>query len=128
MKRREASSTVMSGCSGLLGCRLVGRHLPERNPAASALSDSLMKISPIFLALAASITLGHAAENNLFNGNDLSGWKGQPEFWSVKDGAITGQATLEVPAKENTVLIGEGEDGDDLLMFKYKLFDVNDNA
>jgi type 1 glutamine amidotransferase len=42
---------------------------------------------------------------SLFNGKDLSGWDGNPKFWSVKDGAITGQTTAENPLKENTFLI-----------------------
>jgi hypothetical protein len=41
----------------------------------------------------------------IFNGKDLSGWDGNPKLWSVKDGAITGQTTAEVPAKGNTFLI-----------------------
>jgi len=42
---------------------------------------------------------------SIFNGKDLSGWDGAPDLWSVKDGAITGQTTVEQPAKENTFLI-----------------------
>ncbi len=87
-----------------------------------------MKISPILLALAVGITLAHGGEKNLFNGKDLSGWKGQPEFWSVKDGAITGQTTKEVPAKENTFLIWDGEVGDFVLTFQYKIVDENGKA
>ena len=30
---------------------------------------------------------------SIFNGKDLTGWKGLEGFWSVKDGAIVGQAT-----------------------------------
>ncbi|OYV04067.1 MAG: hypothetical protein CFE26_18860, partial [Verrucomicrobiales bacterium VVV1] len=71
----------------------------------------LMKKLPILLALAASASLAHAGEKNLFNGKDLTGWKGQPEFWSVKDGAITGTTTKETPVKENTFLIWDGEAG-----------------
>src|SRR6267378_1508381 len=41
----------------------------------------------------------------IFNGNDLTGWTGDPRLWSVKDGAITGQTTSENPAKGNTFLI-----------------------
>jgi hypothetical protein len=26
----------------------------------------------------------------IFNGKDLSGWEGGPEYWSVKDGCLTG--------------------------------------
>ena len=87
-----------------------------------------MKKLPILLALAASASLTHAEEKNLFNGKDLTGWKGQPEFWSVKDGAITGTTTKETPVKENTFLIWDGEVGDFELHFKYKIVDANGKA
>jgi type 1 glutamine amidotransferase len=41
----------------------------------------------------------------LFNGKDLSGWDGNPKFWSVREGAITGQTTVENPTQGNTFLI-----------------------
>ena len=87
-----------------------------------------MKKLPILLVLAASATFAHAAEKELFNGKDLTGWKGQPEFWSVKDGAITGHTTAEQPVKENTFLIWDGEAGDFELHFKYKIVDENGKA
>ena len=43
----------------------------------------------------------------IFNGNDLSGWKGNQELWSVEDGSITGRTTAEKPLKFNTFLIWE---------------------
>ncbi len=62
----------------------------------------------------------------IFNGKDLTGWKGQPELWSVKDGAITGQTTKETPAKENTFLIWQdGEVGDFELTCKFKITDAD---
>jgi type 1 glutamine amidotransferase len=42
---------------------------------------------------------------SMFNGQDLTGWAGSPDLWSIRDGAITGQTTPEHPAKENTFLI-----------------------
>ncbi len=83
-----------------------------------------MKIKTVltFLALA---SIAHAGEKSLFNGKDLTGWKGQPEFWSVKDGAITGQTTKEAPVKENTFLIWDCVAGDFELHFKYKIVDAN---
>ena len=45
---------------------------------------------------------------SLFNGTDLSGWAGKPEFWSVKDGAIFGQTTEENPTEGNTFLVWQG--------------------
>ena len=41
----------------------------------------------------------------IFNGQDLTGWDGNPKLWSVKDGAITGQTTADNPAEGNTFLI-----------------------
>lgn len=44
----------------------------------------------------------------LFDGKSLEGWEGKKEFWSVQDGAITGQTTAENPTKGNTFLIWRG--------------------
>lgn len=44
----------------------------------------------------------------LFNGEDLTGWKGLDQFWSVANGAIVGQTTEETPTKSNTFLIWQG--------------------
>ncbi len=44
----------------------------------------------------------------LFNGQDLSGWDGDPQLWSVRDGVIHGETTPENPAKGNTFLIWQG--------------------
>ena len=41
----------------------------------------------------------------IFNGKDLTGWDGDPRLWSVKNGAIRGETTAEVPAKGNTFII-----------------------
>ena len=46
-----------------------------------------------------------AGYRSLFNGKDLLGWDGNPKFWSVKDGTITGQTTAENPSQGNTFLI-----------------------
>ncbi len=44
----------------------------------------------------------------IFNGKDLSGWDGDPQLWSVKDGAIRGETTPEKKAKGNTFLVWQG--------------------
>ncbi len=59
---------------------------------------------------------------HIFNGKDLTGWDGSPDLWSVMDGAITGQTTVEHPAKENTFLIWtNGVVGDFEMRFSFKL-------
>ena len=42
---------------------------------------------------------------SLFNGKDLTGWDGDPELWSVKDGVIHGETTEEHKAPGNTFII-----------------------
>ena len=62
----------------------------------------------------------------LFNGNDLSGWEGNPKFWSVRDGAITGQTTVENPTQGNTFLIWkEGTLEDFELRLSYRIVGGN---
>lgn len=66
--------------------------------------------------------VANAAPEALFNGKDLTGWEGNPELWSVKDGVITGQTTLEKPTAKNTFLIWKGDDVADFeITFKYKM-------
>ena len=45
---------------------------------------------------------------SIFNGQDLTTWDGSPKFWSVRDGAITGQTTKENPTRGNTFIIWRG--------------------
>lgn len=85
-----------------------------------------MKLLPALFALIFAAAVAHAGERKLFNGHDLSGWKGQPEFWSVQDGAITGKTTSDVMVQENTFLIWQdGVVGDFDLTLKYRIVDAN---
>ena len=85
-----------------------------------------MKLTTTLAALLALCTFASADEKQLFNGKDLTGWKGQPEFWSVKDRALTGQTTAENKVKENTFLIWQdGEVGDFELTLQYKIVGGN---
>jgi hypothetical protein len=45
---------------------------------------------------------------SLFNGEDLTGWDGDPRLWSVKYGVIHGETTPDVQAKGNTFLVCQG--------------------
>lgn len=85
-----------------------------------------MKSSLAIVATLALAGLVRAEDKQVFNGKDLTGWKGQAEFWSVQDGAITGHTTTEHMVTENTFLIYEGgEVGDFELTVKYKITDLN---
>jgi hypothetical protein len=66
---------------------------------------------------------------SIFNGKDLTGWDGNPRFWSVKEGAITGQTTKENPAKGNTFLIWtNGAPGDFELRCLFKILPGDDQG
>ena len=42
---------------------------------------------------------------SLFNGEDLTGWDGDPKLWTVKYGVIHGETTPDVKANGNTFLV-----------------------
>ncbi len=65
--------------------------------------------------------------NQIFNGKDLTGWDGDVNFWSVKDGAITGVTKTEPKLTHNTFLVYTGGDvGDFELRLSYRI--VNGNS
>jgi len=44
----------------------------------------------------------------IFNGKDLTGWDGEPVFWSVEAGRIVARVSPEVRVKNHTYLIWQG--------------------
>ena len=85
-------------------------------------------LSAIVAALLLTVpALADEGFEKIFDGKSLDGWKGNDAFWSVKDGAITGQTTAENPTKGNTFLIWQGgEVGDFELRLKFRI--VNGNS
>ena len=79
----------------------------------------------LFLALTLTMATASADEagfKSLFDGQSLKGWEGKSEFWSVSNGAITGQTTKENPTKGNTFLIWrDGKVGDFELRLKFRI-------
>lgn len=69
---------------------------------------------------------GEDGFESIFDGMSLDGWDGNPDFWRVEDGAITGQTTREKRAKGNTFIIWrKGELGDFELELEYKIVGGN---
>ena len=63
---------------------------------------------------------------SLFNGKDLTGWKGDMKRWTVEEGAITGRTTPDTLLKYNTFLVWKGgEPADFELRLKYKIVGGN---
>ena len=62
----------------------------------------------------------------IFDGKTLAGWDGDPKFWSVSEGALTGQTTAGHPTQGNTFIIWQGGDIADFeLKFDYKIMGGN---
>jgi hypothetical protein len=85
------------------------------------------------LVLSFGVTVGRAADEegfvSLFNGKDLTGWRGDKEFWSVEDDALTAKTTADsrlTKEKYNTFLIWEGgQPADFELRLKYRIVGGN---
>ena len=59
---------------------------------------------------------------SIFNGRDLTGWDGDPRFWSVQEGCVSGQSSEGNAPDKNTFLIWKGGVVDDFEMrLSYKL-------
>ena len=62
----------------------------------------------------------------LFDGKTLDGWDGNPDFWSVADGAIRGQTTKEKKTRGNTFCIWKGGVVEDFeLRLKFRIENGN---
>lgn len=69
------------------------------------------------------------SNQSIFNGKDLTGWKGNPSLWSVEDGAITGRTSDDKPIPSNTFLIWDaGEVGDFELELDYQIGDAGNSG
>lgn len=93
-----------------------------------------MKLFPKLPLLAGALVLSfpllsRAADADaldIFDGKSLTGWDGDPRFWKVEDGCITGQTTKETPTENNTFLTWTGGELDDFeLTLEYKLIGGN---
>ena len=73
--------------------------------------------------------MAHAQDDgwvSIFDGKTLDKWDGNPEFWRVEDGTITGQTTADKPTKGNTFIVWRGgETGDFELKLEYKIVGGN---
>jgi hypothetical protein len=85
-------------------------------------------VSVVLFSLAAfSTSAAIAADEDgfrpIFDGRTLDGWKApNMSYWSVQDGAITGQSTEQNPVKDNQFLVWQlGELDDFELKLKYRI-------
>ncbi len=74
-------------------------------------SVAVAGIGVLMATLAVFVSGAAEAENGwreLFDGKTLRGWDGDPNYWSVQAGAITGRTTAERPLRRNTFIIWRG--------------------
>jgi putative heme-binding domain-containing protein len=82
----------------------------------------LLTVLTLGLAIIRPVHAQDDEYESLFNGEDLTGWSGDPEVWSVVDGAIVGRTTADNPIEANTFLIWEGGEVDNFqLELEFKL-------
>jgi len=87
-----------------------------------------MKTRTLTLALILAAAASAPAQL-LFNGKNLEGWDGNPDFWRVEDGVIVGETTKEKPTKSNTFLIWKGgEVGDFTVNLKARVTGNNNSG
>lgn len=93
----------------------------------SALCTALMSCAVVW-SLVVSCVADEPKEEGfelIFNGKDLTGWKGNLTYWSVEDGAITGTNTAEKPTPNNTFIVWDKEVADFELRLQYKIVGGN---
>ena len=95
----------------------------------------IRSLTAVLLAASLGLALAARAEDSkpdaegfvpIFDGKTLDGWDGNPDFWSVQDGVITGQTTAEKPTKGNTFLVWrKSEPGDFELRLEFRIVGGN---
>lgn len=88
----------------------------------------MAKLGLIFLACLCTrpSQADHHQYKAIFNGRDLTDWDGNPKFWRIKDGAITGQTTKDNPTPGNTFLVWRGGELKDFdLKLKFRIVGGN---
>ncbi len=85
----------------------------------------LLIVAAVFFP-SVSIRAAEDGFTSLFDGQTLNNWDGNPKFWKVEEGTITGETTSENPTKGNTFIIYRGGELSDFeLKFEYKIIGGN---
>ena len=91
----------------------------------------LRVVTVALVAVLLATASGKAADKedgfrSIFDGKTLKNWDGNPKFWKVVDGTITGQTTKDNPTQGNTFITWTGgKTGDFELRLEYRIFKGN---
>src|SRR5271167_1935674 len=83
MKRRHFVGSI-------IGLPLAAQYIPKQSDRPEAITGDENGFRPIF------------------NGKTLDGWEGDPKYWRVENGLLTGEVTPETLLKSNTFIIWRG--------------------
>ena len=97
------------------------RETARRCPTATLI------VLSVFLC-AADVSFAEDGFKQLFNGKDLSGWKGDPTLWTVEDGCITGKTKGKDHLKYNKFLIWDGTAADFEFRCEFRLEGENNSG
>ena len=92
------------------------------------IAGGLLTGAILLLQAGSSPAADEAGFKPIFNGKDLTGWDGNTQLWSVRDGAIVGRTTAEKPISGNTFLIWNGTVSDFELRCSFKITPNNDKG
>lgn len=107
-----------------LHAKLIRRMRETKDPAFTLVAGNAGVRSPFSTPSVTQITSRKNAA--FFNGKDLTGWKGNDGYWSVKDGAIVGHSDKNIP--KNEFIWSDVEVRDFYLAVDVKLTPDNRNA
>ncbi len=100
----------------------LARPTPQRTGLSLCALLIVLAMSPVPL----SAQDAPAAGKQLFNGQNLDGWDGDPRFWRVKNGELIGETSESNKAEKNTFLIYRGGEFSDFdLQFQYQVTGYN---
>ena len=80
------------------------------------LAASLFAVGLLLVSNAATAADDEAGFEPIFDGKTLDGWDGDPKVWSVKEGALVGEATAENLPKDDTFCIWRKGTVDDFVL------------
>jgi hypothetical protein len=81
--------------------------------AASALSAQDTPFVPKQSDRPQTLEVDEPGFRSMFDGKTLDGWEGDPKYWRVADGVLTGEITPETVIKSNTFIIWRGGEPED---------------
>ena len=68
------------------------------------------------------VNQGEIGFRSIFNGKDLEGWRGDPTYWRVENGILTGEVIPETILKRNSFIIYEKEQPENFeLKLEYRI-------